>query len=101
MSLSSMTSLLMTGHFTLEEYREAKQSLIVGKSCGEDGVYSKVLKWVNIDDVVLGICKTVLEHRELPGQWTISNIIPIPKAGDLRNRDNYRGISLCSVVVKV
>ena len=87
--------------FTLDEYRGAMQSLRAGKSCGEDRVYSEVLKWVNIDDLVLGICNRVLEHRELTGQWTISNIIPIPKAGDLRNRDNYRAISLCSVVAKV
>ena len=88
------------GPFTLDEYREAKQSLRPGKSCGEDWVYSEVLRWVNIDDLILGICNRVLEHRELPGQWTISNIIPIPKAGDLRNRDDYRGTSLCSVVAK-
>ena len=80
------------GPFTLNEYRGAMQSLRVGKSCGEDGVYSEVLKWVNINDLVLDICNRVLEHRKLPSQWTISNIIPIPKAGDLRNRDNYRGI---------
>ena len=94
LSLSSMP-------FTFHEYRGAMQSLRVGKSCGEDRVSSEVLKWVNIDDLVLGICNRVLEHRELPGQWTNLNIIPIPKAGDLRNRDNYRAISLCSVVAKV
>ena len=54
------------GAFTLDEYRGATQSLRVGKSCGEDGVYSEVLKWVNIDDLVLGICNRVLEHHELP-----------------------------------
>ncbi|KAK2159313.1 hypothetical protein NP493_1729g00048 [Ridgeia piscesae] len=38
--------------------------------------------------------------RELPRHWTIINIIPIPKSGDTKT-DNYRGISLSSVVAKV
>ena len=39
--------------------------------------------------------------RELPRHWTIINIIPIPKSGDLTKTDNYRGIGLSSVVAKV
>ena len=34
------------GPFHYEEYREAKASLVEGKSCGEDGVAPEVLKRV-------------------------------------------------------
>ncbi|XP_014677269.1 PREDICTED: uncharacterized protein LOC106817136, partial [Priapulus caudatus] len=90
------------GPITLDEYHQAKQSLKAGKSCGEDGVVPDVLRWVDIDDLVLSITNNrAHENREIPEQWFILNIIPIPKAGDLKNRDNYRRISLSSVVAKV
>ena len=39
-------------------------------------------------------------NGNIPDQWTILNIIPIPKSGDLSLSGNYRGISLSSVVAK-
>ncbi len=36
-----------------------------------------------------------------PEQWSVLNIIPIPKSGDLSLGSNYCGISLSSVVSKV
>lgn len=33
--------------------------------------------------------------------WSLSNIIPLPKAGDLSKPDNYRGISLTCIIAKV
>ena len=72
-----------------------------GKSCGVDGIAPEVLKWVLIDDLELHISNKAFMDRELPRHWTIINIIPIPKSGDLTKTDNYRGISLSSVVAKV
>ena len=89
------------GPFTLKEYQRAKGSLKAGKSCGEDGIVPEVLKWVLIDDLVLHISNKAFMDRELPRHWTIINIIPIPKSGDLTKTDNYRGISLSFVVAKV
>ena len=40
-----------------------------------------------------------MEGRK-PKQWSIMNIVPIPKSGDLSKGGNYRGISLCSLVAK-
>jgi hypothetical protein len=46
-------------------------------------------------------CIQVYNSQELPEQWKILNIIPIPKSGDLTKTDNYRVISLSSVIAKV
>ena len=38
--------------------------------------------------------------RESPEQWSISTLVPIPKAGDLSKGENYCGIALGSIVLK-
>lgn len=55
------------GLFIFDEYCEVKQFLRLGKSCGEDWVYFEVFRWVNIDDLILGICNRVFEYCELFG----------------------------------
>ena len=41
------------------------------------------------------------ELEEIPGDWARGVIVPIYKEGDPKNPDNYRGITLLSVVGKV
>ena len=36
-----------------------------------------------------------------PDQWSYLNIVPVPKAGNLFNIDNYRGISRSCIVAKM
>ncbi len=93
--------LINDGPFTIREYQSAKSSFKPGKGCGEDRIVPEVLKWVPIDDLVLNISNKAFVDRELPKHWTVLNIIPIPKTGDPTKADNYRGISLSSVVAKV
>ena len=71
-----------------------------GKSCGEDGITPEIIKRCDLDDILLYFCNQALEGC-IPNLWTISNIIPVPKTGDLTNPTNYRGISLTSVAAKV
>ena len=47
------------------------------------------------------MCNIALPNVQAPDQWSIINIIPIPKSGDLSLGSNYRGISLSSLVAKV
>ena len=49
---------------------------------------------------MLSFCNNALINGEKPNQWSILNIIPIPKSGDLSQGENYRGISLSSIVAK-
>ena len=88
------------GPFTHEEYQEAKSSLVEGKTCGEDCIPPEVLKRCNLDDIILEFSNQTLLHGKKPEQWSILNIVPIPKAGDLSQGGNYRGISLSSIVAK-
>ena len=60
----------------------------------------EVLKYVPVDDIILELINRSYDDGVLPEQWSTLNIIPIPKTGDLSKTDNYRGISLSSVVAK-
>ena len=87
--------------FSMEEYVRVKSSLADGKACGEDGKKTEILKHCYLDYIILEICNTALVDQDEPRQWSMLNIIPIPKTGDLRSISKYRGISLSSVVAKV
>ena len=43
----------------------------------------------------------MLESCTAPAEWRTNIIVPVPKKGDLTKYDNYRGISLMSIVGKV
>ncbi|XP_063680102.1 uncharacterized protein LOC134815494 [Bolinopsis microptera] len=88
------------GPFTIEELRLAKKQIVEGKAYGDDGISPEVMKRVDIDDVILKFCNDALCDGLMPDQWKLSNIVPVPKKGDLTKTDNYRGISLTSIVSK-
>ena len=88
------------GPFTMDEYKKAKSELKLGKAAGDDGIRPEVLKLCNLDDIILKFCNRALTKRESPDQWKMSNLVCIPKLGDLSKGGNYRGISLGSLVFK-
>ncbi|KAJ8384488.1 hypothetical protein AAFF_G00205090 [Aldrovandia affinis] len=82
------------GPFTLREFATVKSTLKQGKSAGPDGIPPEVLKNCDLDDIILEICNLALMENNKPDIWSLSNIIPVPKSGDLSKPVNYRGISL-------
>ena len=92
---------IKVGPFSKEEYTVAKKALKEGKAPGEDGITPEVIKRCDLDDIILNFCNRTIMHLEKPEQWSIINIITIPKTGDLSLGKNYRGISLSSIVAKM
>jgi hypothetical protein len=82
------------------EYLKGKASIKCGKSCGEDGVMPELLKYVPIDNIILGIINEVYYGCEQPDLWRRLNIKPITKSGDRTKTDNYREISLTSILAE-
>ena len=72
-----------------------------GKSPGEDGITSEVLKHCDLDNIILEYANNLLLNGEKPEQWSKINIVPLPKTGDRGIASNYRGISLSSIVAKL
>ena len=50
---------------------------------------------------MLGFVNQAYSEGGIPEKWKILNIVPVPKKGDLTKPDNYRGISLISLVLKL
>ena len=89
------------GPFTAKEYAKVKSTLKQGKSAGPDGITSEVIKNCDLDDIVREHCNRFLKDNIKPEIWSLSNIIPVPKSGDLSKTDNYRGISLTCIIAKM
>ena len=54
-----------------------------------------------IADPLTRIFQTSLSNREPPADWKVANITPVFKKGDRTEPENYRPISLNSVVVQI
>ena len=89
------------GPFTVAEYQQVKSSLERGKGAGPDEIPPEVFKYCDVDDMVLAFCNRALLDGDKPDQWSHSNIVPIPKSGNLSKPANYRGISLSCIIAKI
>ncbi|OMJ19344.1 LINE-1 reverse transcriptase-like protein [Smittium culicis] len=98
--------------FSWDEVRMVLMSLALDKAPGSDGLevgWYKVL--FNDYDVycpeshmakaLLNLLQTIWRNGKIPKIWNITEIAPIPKKGDLKLLDNYRGIALIPVGMKI
>ena len=90
-----------TGAFTMEELGKAKSRITLGKASSYDNIPPEVIKLCNINQILLDLANDLLIHGNKPDQWSVSNIMPVLKKGDLSKGDNYRGISLNAIVTKL
>eukprot|EP00745_Piridium_sociabile_P032434 TRINITY_DN5471_c0_g1_i2.p1 TRINITY_DN5471_c0_g1~~TRINITY_DN5471_c0_g1_i2.p1 ORF type:complete len:1139 (-),score=92.24 TRINITY_DN5471_c0_g1_i2:303-3719(-) len=85
-----------------EEVQKAIKKLKSGKSCGLDGISAEMLK-AGAHEVINFLTKlfNVLFNKGIyPKDWAKAIIIPIHKKGDTNQANNYRGVSLLSVISK-
>jgi len=92
------------------EVLEAIKDLKYNKAPGQDGIPSEVFKVATkVDDeeanpmlrCIYKIVSTVFESGEIPTSWQESEVVSLPKKGDLTNMGNWRGISLMNVALKI
>ena len=82
---------------------ELLASLDVSKSSGPDGISGKMFKHtaVSIASSVSQLFNLSIRNGRVPRGWKLSSVVPIPKSGRSHSPDNYRPISLLSVLSKV
>ena len=85
------------------EIKKAIKMLRNWKAAGPDGIPAEAIK-ADIDtavNILHSLFSKIWEEEEVPAQWREGLVIKLPKKGDLRECDNYRGIMLLSVPGKV
>jgi exonuclease III len=94
---------ISTEDITIEEVVKAIKKLKNGKAAGVDGIQAELLKYGGDELVrrITTLCNHIWTTGDIPADWCDGIIIPIPKKGDLRDCNNWRGITLLSVPGKV
>ena len=90
-------------NITIEEVKHIMHNLARNKASGMDGVTNEILlagKQQVIQSIWI-LCRMAWESEKIPEEWAKGLIVPIHKEGDKTIPDNYRGITLLSVVGKV
>lgn len=75
----------------------------VQEAPGVDGVVNEVLKYggEGMERALHKLFTIFFERERVPADWTRGLVVPLYKDGDKHEVDNYRGITLLSVVGKL
>ena len=89
--------------FSMRKIRQILKNINVNKSPGPDGIHGKVLKNCRESLVypLSQIFRVSYNIGQIPAEWKLGNVVPIHKKGPKADVENYRPISLTSLVMKV
>ena len=102
--LTQSTNEELNKDFTFVEIKNIIKKLKNGKSCGYDNIINEYLKNSpdSVIEVIVHLFNLVLNTGIVPTDWCIGLIFPLFKnKGSKNNVDNYRGITLLSVIGKL
>ena len=79
------------------------KNIDVNKTPGPDGIAGVILKKCasNLAYPLSILYNISFSMRQLPSDWKLANVVPVYKKADKSNIENYRPISLTSLVMKV
>ena len=86
-----------------EIYEKYYSNLPSGKAPGPDGIIMEMLKSSTevISPLLTVLFNVILDSGNYPKEWSKALILPLHKKGPKADPNNYRGISLSSVISKV
>ena len=90
-----------TSPFSINELKEATKQLNASKAFGPDNIPALIWKDDHFHILLLNLCNHTFDTHTPPNIWHRSQIIPMPKKGDLSLATNYRGISLMAIAAKI
>jgi hypothetical protein len=97
-----------------KECTEAMKSMAQGKAPGLDSIPAEWFKvslrggeeaeWMPKSPMAKAlwrVLKSIWDAEVVPEAWNEASVVPVPKKGDLTRTDNYRGIALMQVGMKI
>ena len=90
-----------TCSFSINELKVVLKSLKSAKAFGPDNIPAIIWKDPIFHSLLLKLCEFCLLENQCPTSWRKSQIIPVPKKGDLSLATNYRGTSLLPIAAKI
>ena len=74
-----------------------------GKAAGPDDIPAEALKGdvTTSEEMLYSVFEEIGEKEEIPAEWKEGYLIKIPKKGDMSRCENFRGITLLTVLGKV
>ena len=89
--------------FNFRRVRALLSKVNVNKAVGPDGIHGKVLKncATSLAYPLSLIFKTSYNTGQIPSDWKLASIVPVYKKGSKVSVENYRPISLTSLVMKI
>ena len=93
----------LDGEIEEEELEKALKKVQNGKAAGDDECINEILKagGDEMTNSLLILFQKMWREERVPKDWARGIIVPLYKDGERRNVDNYRGITLLSVVGKL
>ena len=88
--------------FDPAEIKRLLSNMNSNKACGPDGIHGKILKHcaVSLANPLSMLFRLSYNSGSLPKDWRVANVVPVHKKGSKDNIENYRPISLTSLVMK-
>ena len=88
---------------TREEVLAAISGMRNNKASGEDGLKAELFKALPEENSIIlqKLFEKVWEEERVPKDWLKEIITKIPKKGDLKDCNNWRGVTLLNVVSKI
>ena len=89
--------------FTEEKVRNLLNNLNTSKAAGPDDIHPRILKELSneIAYPILLIFRSSFSNSNIPELWRLANASPIHKKGAKNEKENYRPISLTSIVCRI
>ena len=88
--------------FCHRNIRKLLSNINSNKACGPDGIHGKILKYcaVSLAYPLSLMFKISYNTGCIPRDWKLAHVVPVHKKGSKNNVENYRPISLTSLVMK-
>ncbi|CAB4043950.1 Hypothetical predicted protein, partial [Paramuricea clavata] len=100
---NSVNQLTCFREITEPEILGLLQGLIASKASGIDGISAKILKIAApaITPSIVSIFNQSIATGIFPSDWKVARVAPIHKTGAKHDMENYRPISVISIIAKI